>query len=119
MLAASSHNDFMELGPCGSPWNYDDQVTILFEGAGPRFEAGQLEAYQHGRLKIDSGYVMLDRSEKKVTIQLTFEGYDRAAVPCKYNGTHKFTERDPKEGELTRGWLQNFFKTMGTDFYRP
>ena len=118
-LLASSHNDFLWLGPCGSPWNYDDQVNILFNGTGPRFEPGQLEAYQHGKLKIESGYVLLDLTNKTATIHLTFEGYEHTSVPCKYNGTHRFTVRDPKEGEVSRQWLQDFFKTNDVDFYQP
>jgi len=119
MLTASSHNHFLELGPCGSPWNYDDQVCLLFNATGGRFAAGQLEAYQHGKLKIESGYVLLDLTNKTATIHLTFEGYEHTSVPCKYNGTHRFTLRDPKEGEVSRQWLQDFFKTNDVDFYQP
>jgi len=119
MLTARSHNDFLELGPCGSPWNYDDQVCILFNGTGGRFEASQLEAYQNGKLKIDSGYVLLDLTNKTATIHLTFEGYEHTPVPCKYNGNHKFIVRDPGEGQVTRPWLQDFYKTSRIVFYQP
>ncbi len=119
MLTAASHNHFLELGPCGSPWNYDDSVTLLFDSHGPRFEADQLEAYQNGKLKINSGYAILNPTNQTVTIELMLEGYDNAPVPCKYNGTHKFTVRDPGTGEVTRAWLQNFFKTIAPDFYQP
>ena len=119
MLTTSSYNHFMELGPCGSPWNYDDHVTLLFDSDGFRFEPDQLEAYQNGKLKINSGYVILNPTNQTVTIELMLEGYDNAPVPCKYNGTHKFTVRDPGNGEVTRAWLQNFFKTNAPDFYQP
>ena len=122
MVVAGSHNHFLEIGPCGVPWNYDDQINILLPDRGYKYDGSQLAVYQNGRLKIDSGYVILDRTNKTVTIDLTFEGYEnaeRVPVKCKYNGIHKYIEREPQKGEVTRQWLQDFFRTNGTAFYEP
>jgi hypothetical protein len=121
MLVLESHNDFMELGPCGSPWNYDDQVNILLPANCVHCDGSQLEAYQWGRLKVESGYVILNRTNKTVTVELTFAGErkdgERAPIKCKYNGVHRYIEREPQQGEVTRQWLQNFYRTNGTEFY--
>ena len=122
MVVARSHNHFLEAGPCGSPWNYDDQINILLPENCYRCDCSQIMVYQHGRLKIDSGYVILDRTNKTVTIDLTFEGYKNAEhvpVKCKYNGSHKYVEREPQQSELTRHWLEDFYRTNGTTFYEP
>jgi hypothetical protein len=119
MVVLKSHNSFMELGPCGGPWNYDDQVSIFLPANAVRCDASQLEAYQHGKLKIDSGYIVLNRTNKTVAIELTFEGYDGERVPvkCKYNGVHRYVEWEPQSNEVTRDWLKNFYRTNGTSFY--
>ncbi len=122
MLVLQSHNHFLEIGPCGGPWNYDDQLNILLPDNRYQCDASQLVAYQSGRLKIDSGFVILDRTNKIVTIDLTFEGYENAErmpVKCKYNGVHKYIELEPPKGEVTRQWLQDFYRTNGTKFYEP
>jgi hypothetical protein len=122
MVVAGSHNHFLEIGPCGVPWNYDDQINILLPDNCYRCDGSQLVVYQNGKLKIDSGYVILDRTNKTVTIDLTFEGYENAEhvpVKCKYNGVHKYIERGPQKGEVTRQWLQDFYRTNGTTFYEP
>lgn len=119
MVIASSHNHFLEIGPCGVPWNYDDQINILLLDNCYRCDGSQLVAYKNGKLKIDSGYVILDRTNKTITIDLTFEGYDHVTVKCKYNGVHRYVEREPQKGEVTRQWLQDFYRTNGTAFYEP
>ncbi len=122
MVVIGSHNHFLEIGPCGVPWNYDDQINILLPDNGYRCDGSRLVAYQNGRLKIDSGYVILDRTNRTVTIDLTFEGYEnaeRVPVKCKYNGVHSYVEREPQKNEVTRQWLQDFYRTNGTTFYEP
>ncbi|GEM_PF-4995741 len=124
MVVVQSYNNFMEIGPCGMPWNDDDQINILMPADCSRCDASQLEIYQNGKLKIDSGYVSLNRTNKTVTIELIFEGYtkggiDRGSVPCKYNGVHKYVEREPQKGEVTRQWLKDFYRTNGTALYEP
>ena len=119
MLVLQSHNHFLEIGPCGGPWNYDDQLNILLPDNRYQCDASQLVAYQSGRLKIDSGFVILDRTNKTVTIDLTFEGYEnaeRVPVKCKYNGVHKYIEREPQTGEVTRQWLARFLSNQWNDF---
>lgn len=119
MVVASSHNNFLWIGPCGSPWNYDDQINILLQGDYYKYDASQLEAYQVGKLKIDSGYVILNRTNKTVTIELTFERDNHVPVQCKYNGVHRYVEREPQEFDITRQRLQDFYRTNGMDFYHP
>jgi len=119
MVVASSHNHFLWIGPCGSPWNYNDEINILLQGDYYKYDGSQLEAYQNGKLKINSGYVILNRTNKTVTIKLTFEGHDHVPVPCKYNGIHRYVEQEPQEFDITRQWLQNFYRTNGTTFYEP
>lgn len=123
MVIAQSHNHFLEIGPCGLPWNYDDQINILLPPGANRCDASQLEIYQNGKLKIDSGNIVLNRTNNIVTIELVFEGYtngiERGPIRCKYNGTHKYVERDPQPGEVTRQWLQDFFRTNGIEMYVP
>ncbi len=122
MVMAGSHNHFLEIGPCGVPWNYDDQINILLPDGGCKYDGSQLVAYQNGRLKIDSGHVILDRTNQTVMIDLTFEGYEnaeRVPVKCKYNGVHRYVEREPQKNEVTRQWLQDFYRTNGTTFYEP
>jgi hypothetical protein len=122
MLVLQSHNHFLEIGPCGLPWNYDDQVNILLPDNCYQCDSSQLVAYQNGKLKIDSGSVILDRTNKTIAIDLTFEGYENAEpvpVKCKYNGVHRYVEPEPQAGGLTRQWLQDFYQTNGTDFYEP
>jgi hypothetical protein len=122
MLVLRSHNHLLEIGPCGVPWNYDDQISILLPDNRYKCDADELVAYQNGKLIIDSGYVILDQTNKTVTIDLTFEGYENAEhvpVKCKYNGVHSYMEREPQNGEVTRQWLQDFFRTNGTAFYEP
>jgi hypothetical protein len=119
MVVATSHNNFLWLGPCGSPWNYSDQINILLQGDYYKSEASQLEAYQDGKLKVDSGYVILNRTNKTVTIELAFEGDDHVPVQCKYNGIHRYVEKEPQEFDITRGWLEEFYRTNGMDFYHP
>ena len=123
MLVLQSHNNFLEIGPCGVPWNYDDQINILMPAGVYKCDASQLQAYQNGTLKIDSGYVILDRTNKTITVELTFVGYGKSIehgpVKCKYNGIHKYVEQEPQEGKVTRKWLQDFYRTNGTAFYQP
>jgi hypothetical protein len=122
MVMASSHNNFLWIEPCGSPWNYYDQINILLPDNCYKCDSSQLVVYQKGRLKIDSGYVILDRTNKTITIDLTFEGYENAEhvpVKCKYNGVHKYIEQEPQKGDVTRQWLQNFYRTNGTAVYEP
>jgi hypothetical protein len=131
MVVLQSHNDFLFVGPCGSPWNYDDQINILLpettnrtQTAGPeKFAASQLEAYQSGKLKIDSGSLILNRNRKTVTIDLIFEGYgsgvEHVPVRCKYNGAHHYVEQEPGSGQVTRQWLQDFYRTKGISIYDP
>ena len=119
MVILQSHNHLWEIGPCGGSWNYDDQINIFLPDDRYKSDATQLVAYQSGRLKIDSGFVILDRTNKTVTIGLTFEGYEnaeRVPVKCKYNGVHKYLEREPQKGEVTRQSIQNFYRTNGTKF---
>jgi hypothetical protein len=121
MVMLQSHNGFLEIGPCGLPWNYDDQVNILLPEKGEVFEAAQLSAYQNGKLKIDGGEVRVDRAHKTVMVDLTFEGYEHAEdvpVKCKYNGVHKYTERKPVAGEVTRKWLEDFYRGKDEGIYQ-
>ena len=122
MVVATSHNHFMEIGPCGVPWNYDDRLNILLPDDGYKYDSSRLVAYQNGRLEIESGHVILDRTNRIVTIDLTFEGYEngeRVPVKCKYNGVHRYVEWEPRKNEVTRQWLQDFYRTNGTTFYEP
>ncbi|HEY1717548.1 MAG TPA: hypothetical protein VGH42_04540 [Verrucomicrobiae bacterium] len=122
MVTLQSHNHLLEIGPCGVPWNFDDQINILLPDNSYKCDASQLQAYQNGKLKIDSGFVILDRTNKTITIDLMFEGYEhaeRVPVKCKYNGVHKYVEHEPQANEVTRQWLQDFYRTNGTAFYEP
>ncbi|MGA2442642.1 MAG: hypothetical protein ABSH08_16935 [Tepidisphaeraceae bacterium] len=119
MVLASSHNHFLEMGPCGAPWNYDDQINILLPANCDQCDGSQLVVYQNGKLKVDSGSVILDRKNKTVTIDLTFEGYDHVPVKCKYNGVWRYVEQEPQQGDVTRQWLQDFYRTQKTVFYDP
>jgi hypothetical protein len=121
MVVARSHNHFLWVGPCGSPWNFDDRINILLPTNTDGGDFSQLKVYQNGRLKIDSGRVVLDRTNQVVTIELTLEGYtegiEHGPVSCKYNGTHHYVERDPPPDDCSRQWLEDFFRTNGTEMY--
>jgi hypothetical protein len=120
MVSVERHNNILEIGPCGMPWNYDELFVILLKEGSDRCAASQLEVYQHGRLQVQSGYVALNRTNKTVTIDLTLlalEGVREVWRPFEYNGTHKYVESDPAQGMLTRKFLQDFERTNKPSFY--
>ena len=123
-VTVDKHNHILALGPCGMPWNYDDYFTILLQKGLDRCDASQLEMYQHDRLTIQSGYVSINRTKRTVTIDLTLlalEDAQKRTRPFGYNGTFRYVEADPKpdSGMITRGWLQDYFRTNKPGFYYP
>jgi hypothetical protein len=90
MVTVERHNNVLAIGPCGMPWNYDDNFVILLQQGLDHCDFSQLEMYQHGRLTVQSGHVFLDRSKRTVTVDLTLlalEGVQKVTRPFEYNGT--------------------------------
>ena len=120
MVTLDKHNGVMELGPCGMPWNYDDHFVILFQQGLDRCDASQMAMYQHGKLTIESGFVSINRVEKKVSIDLTLlalDGVQRVVRPFPHNGTFDYVEEDPSPGMTTKKWLQDFYRDKKPVYY--
>jgi len=122
MISVRTHHSRLPLSPCLH--SYDTGYRILLQEGLDRCDASQLDMYQYGRLTITSGYVSLDRSKSRVTINLTLLGFDPrdysvGPLPFIHNGTHPYMEMDPAPGGVTRAFLQDYYRDKKPTYYYP